>query len=354
MVNFIAIEFAAASIFMWFGLVELPHAADGSLVKAVTERLGISFLILIVATTFMTQTLITIVGEKKLANDIRTVLNSQLDTYAGARLSDIKFDRENSGLQVMATVITPQEFDPARVATLEKALQVSVNPNTQLIVRSLLSKDSDGNGPVFISAAEIKLRTQVNQENDYMNKVSLVLSEQIKTINGAQVIDVVKDTKDGMPVITATVRTPLAIAPTEVQSIQQQLNDEVDGTIKLVVRSILTKDADAQQFLNHISNLNATLQGEDLILYENLFNEITWYLNQEIAGGVTITELNFKQIDQAVNVYVSVNTPVTVEPALVAKLQWNVQTYIDSRINVTVRSVVGGTATADAYIAPLE
>lgn len=249
LVNFIAIEFAAASIFMLFGLVEFSKISNGSPIKAVIRHLGISFCILLLATTFMTRTLINIVGERKLDKEIRTVLTNQLHTYAGARLSDAKIDQGNNGLQVMAVVITPQEFDPTRVASMEKALQKDVDPNTQLIVRS-----------------------------------------------------------------------------------------------------VIFKDADAQQFLDSSKDFYNQLQGTDLDIYNNLLNEIIWYLDQEL-GGITIADLNFRRVDQALNVYVSVNTSRTVDPALAAKLQRHLQRNIDPNIKITVRSVVGGTATADAYAA---
>lgn len=353
LVNLIAIEFAASSIFMLMGLVEFPQAENGSHFKVVIQRLGISFVILLLATTFMTRTLITIVGERKLDKEIRDVLAEQLTTYAGARLSDVNFDKTDAGLQVMAVVVTPQEFEPSRVISLEEGLREAVHPNTQLIVRSVLSKDADRNGPVFISPEEIKRRNLDNQEMDFMNRVSRVLAEQINTVNGARLTDVAKDTSNGSLLITANVRTPQAITPDKVASIQQHLNSEVDSTIKLVVRSILTKDADAEQFLSNISHLNATLQGEDLDLYAGLLNEISWYLAQQI-DGVAVAELNFQQDADEVNVYVSVNTPHTVEPALVARLQTHLQNTIDPRTRITVRSIVGATASADAYTAALE
>lgn len=349
LVNFIAIEFAAASIFMWFGLVEIPHTGNGSFLKAVVRHLGISFLILLLATTFMTRTLITIIGESRLDKEIRDVLTEHLTTYAGARLSDVKYSQTDSRLEVRAVVITPQEFDPARVENLEEALRVEVNPNTQLIIRSLISKDSDRNGPVFISAEELNRRSQVDQETDFLNQVSLVLGEQIKIVSGAQIIDIAKDTIDGIPLITASVRTPQAITPVEVQSIQQHLNDKVDSSIKLIVRSILTKDADSTHFLKTTTDLAAALQGEDLELYKFMLNETTNYLSRKTAGA-TIVGLSFEQIDNVVNVYTSVNTPITLEPGMVAELQSQLQANVDSRIRLTIRSIVGGIATADSYI----
>jgi len=103
--------------------------------------------------------------------------------------------------------ITPQEFDPQHVASLEDALQAQVNPNSQLIVRSVISKDSDRNGPVFVSDEELQHRSEANIEEEYMNRVSLIISEYLKFMGGAQVSSVIKEVADGIPVITASVRT---------------------------------------------------------------------------------------------------------------------------------------------------
>lgn len=348
LVNLIAIEFAAASVFIVLGLVHYDRAGHRLSFGAVLRRLGISFVILLLATIFMTQTLIKIVGERKLDKEIRTVLTDKLDAYAGARLSDVKFDQDAIMLEVVATVITPQEFDPDRVAGLERSLQETVNPNTRLIVRSVTSKDADRNGPVFISAEEIKQRDQDNQETDFMNRVSQVLGEQVNNVNGAQVVDVAKDVKNGVPFITANVRTPQTITPVEVQSIEQRLNQEVDKSIKLVVRSIITRDADATHYVNDPADPSASLQGEELELYKNLLNEVAWYLSRD-NQGMAIAELHFERDENSISVYTTVNTPLTIPPATVAKLQDHLQATVDPRVNLTIKSVVGGTANADAY-----
>lgn len=350
LINFIAIEFAAASVFMLLGVVVFPQGDNGSLLKAVISRLGISFIILLLATAFVTQTLINIIGERKLDKQIREVLTERLNDYGGARLSDIKYTETDTALEIRAVVITPQEFDPDRVATLEDTLQAEVDPNSHLIVRSVISKDSDRNGPVFVSAEELQERSEATQEADYMNSISLVLSEQMKAISGAQVSNVTKEITDGIPVITASVRTYRAITPAEVQTIQQKLDDEVDSSIQLIVRSMITKDADSQQYLHQASDFRNTLQGEDVDLYDRLLNEIIWYLSQNIAGGISVSEFSFQHSGDTVLAYAVVNTPLTVNPELVAKLQHHLQTYIDPSVEITVKSVVGGTATAGGYI----
>jgi len=353
-VNFVAIEFAAASIFTWFGAVEFPRATNGTLLKTIFKRLGISLLILLVAASFMTQTLIKMVAESKLDKNIRAVLTEQLSAAPGARLSEIRFDRGDESMQVIATVITTREFEPSQVAQLETALQANIDPGTKLIVRSVISKDSDRSGPVFVSQQDLDRHRQISEETSYMNEVSRVISQHLNTVPGAQATDITRTIQDGEPQITVSVRTPYAITPAEVESLQEQLRDEVDKGIRLVVRSVITTDADAEGFMHVPADFADTLKGDDRDFYEKLLNEVVWYLSEQV-DGIKVEELRFETVDaDTIRVNATVRTPVTVGPAQVALLQEHLVSSIDPRIVMIVDSKVGGSATASELFQDIE
>ncbi len=346
-VNFIAIEFAAASVFTWFGMINLPRASNDQLLKTLFERLGISFLILIIAVSFMTKALIDIVQERKLANDIRTVLAEQLSSSPGAGLTELKVGTGAEGLQVIATVVTPREFEPYRVAQMESALQSNIDPDARLIVRSVVSRDADRSGPVFVSQQELALHQQRTEEANYMNKVSQTASEYINRVSGAQVTDVVRNGQDGISHLTVTVRTPQAMGPEEVQLMQEYLQAYLGEEIRLVVSSVITTDADADSFMHKPPDFAAALEGEDLDLYQRLTNEVIWYLSQQVEG-IQLERLNFELVDSdTLQVKATIKTPITLGPSQVASLQEHLVQYIDPRIVITVNSRVGGTATAE-------
>lgn len=352
-VNFVAIEFAAAIIFILFGLARLPQVGTSSRLVAFGRHLGISVIVLILAATLMTNTLITMITDSKLDKEIRKVLTDKLNTYAGARLSDVTYNQTDDGLEIRAVVITPQEFDPSRVDDFEKALQTKVDPDANLIISSVISKDSDKSGPVFINADELNHRDQVNKETELMNKVSMVIIEQSKNLKGTQVIDVKKDTNNKTQLITASIRTPKAITPAEVQEIQQHLNDVINSNIKLIVRSILTQDADSTHFIEDTTDTASTLKDTDLDLYNHLLNGTNEYLaNIQTIGGVTLLDLSFEHLDNSLNIFVTLNSPITLGPGWVDEFQKYIQTKVDLPTKVTIKSIVGGTATASSYINP--
>lgn len=346
-VNFVAIEFAAALVFTWSGAVGFSPTGGGTIMKSIFQRLGISMLILLIAASFMTQTLVKIVAERKQDNDIRTVLSEQLSTVAGARLSDIKLDQGSEGLQVIATVTTTQEFEPSQVAIWEDVLQARIEPGARLIVRTVLSKDIDRNGLVFLSQEDLIRHRQITEENSYMNDVSRVISSYINTVAGAQVTDVSRIRQETGTQITVTVRTPTAMTPSQVQQLQERLRQDLDEEIVLVVRSVLTTDADAEGFMHMPLDFAAALEGEDQELYRRLTNEVAWYLGQQVEG-VKLERLRFDYLgENAIRVEATVRTPLTIGPALVAGLQAHLIQQIDPRIIVVISSQVGGTATAE-------
>ncbi|MDD4776243.1 MAG: TIGR00341 family protein, partial [Syntrophomonas sp.] len=296
-VNFVAIEFAAALVFTWSGAVGFSPTSGGTLMKSIFQRLGISMLILLIAASFMTQTLVKIVAERKQDNDIRTVLSEQLSTVAGARLSDIKLDQGSAGLQVIATVTTTQEFEPSQVARWEDVLQARIDPGARLIVRTVLSKDIDRSGLVFMSQEDLIRHHQISEESRYMNEVSRVVSSYIQTVAGVQVTDVSKTSQEKGAQITITVRTPTAMTPSQVQQLQDRLRQDVDEEIVLVVRSVLTTDADAEGFMHMPLDFAATLEGEDQELYRRLTNDVAWYLGQQVEG-VKLERLRFDYLGE--------------------------------------------------------
>jgi len=327
--------------------VGFSPTSGGTLMKSIFQRLGISMLILLIAASFMTQTLVKIVAERKQDNEIRTVLSEQLSTVAGARLSDIKLDQGSAGLQVIATVTTTQEFEPSQVARWEDVLQARIDPGARLIVRTVLSKDIDRSGLVFMSQEDLIRHHQISEESRYMNEVSRVVSSYIQTVAGAQVTDVSKTSPEKGAQITITVRTPTAMTPSQVQQLQDRLRQDVDEEIVLVVRSVLTTDADAEGFMHMPLDFTATLEGEDQELYRRLTNEVAWYLGQQVEG-VKLERLRFDYLgENAIRVEATVRTPLTIGPALVAGLQTHLIQQIDPRIILVIRSQVGGTATAE-------
>ncbi|MDH7571361.1 MAG: TIGR00341 family protein, partial [Armatimonadota bacterium] len=246
--NFLAIELAAALVFTLSGL---GGAHDAALMKptAFLRRFGLSLAVLTAMGFFMTRTLVELISERHLSQTVRQVLDREVQNTAGAQVSQIRLDRRGEAVNVVATVLTPQEFEPAQVAAMEAILRREVDPRVALVVRSLLSRDADRDGPVFLPDAERRRRARAAEQGEFLTTASHALSAALARIPGAQLADLRREQRGNGLVVTAVVRTPAAIDPAQVAELESALQEATRVPARLVVRSILTRDADAQRFL---------------------------------------------------------------------------------------------------------
>ncbi|MDD2586713.1 MAG: TIGR00341 family protein [Syntrophomonadaceae bacterium] len=348
LVNLLAIEFAAAAVYAISGLVKLDRPEG---LETFFRRFGLSLVILLIMGIFMTQTLGRIVTERTLAEKVREVISEQVRTTVGARLSEVRYERQDGTLQVMAVVLTPQEFDSQRVADIESVLQQEVEPNTRLVVRSLLSRDADRNGQVFIAEEERLMQTRLAEENMFLGNVSRMLTTELGKVPGTRVVEIQPDpiNENGERNITAVVHTPTPINPLQVEELEEQLNNSLEVPIRLKVRSLLTRDADNKQYIYEDSTWHKPLKGPELVFHETLELTIKNQLyNQEPAAQ--LLELYYGEKDEDLLVLMQIRAPYSFGPDEVNEMETTLQKQVDERIKVIIRTQVGADASADWYL----
>ncbi|MDD3270121.1 MAG: TIGR00341 family protein, partial [Syntrophomonadaceae bacterium] len=183
-VNLIAIELAAATIYWLYRLVELPNK-DRASFRAFFRRFWLSIAILIFVAIFMTKSLQQIAANRALSESLKKTITEQVAAYTGASVSDIRYQYSGSKLQVMAEVLTPQEIDSKKVADIEKNLQAQVNQDIHLIIRSMISRDSDNSGYVFITEDEKARRFEQNEQNLFLSNTSSLLKQGLSNFPGS-------------------------------------------------------------------------------------------------------------------------------------------------------------------------
>lgn len=347
-VNLLAIEFAAAAVYALSGLVKLDRQKN---LITFFQRFGVSLLVLIIMAAFMTQTLGKIVAERALAEEIRDVLSEQVRTTVGARLSEVRYERQADTLQVMAVVLTPQEFDSGRVGDIEKVLQQQIEPNTRLVIRSLLSRDADRNGQVFIAEEELIKQTRLAEENLFLGNISKILNTELSKVPGTRVVEIQPDVVDenGQRDITAVVHTPTAINPLQVAELEDKLNESLDKPVRLMIRSILTRDADDKQYIYADSTWQEPLSGPALEFHETLEAAIINQLYiQESAAK--LLEFYYGEKNEDLLVLMHIRAPYTFGPDEVKEMETALKEQVDERIKVIVRTGVGADASSDWYL----
>jgi hypothetical protein len=338
-VNLLAIEFAAVAVFFISGLVKL-NRENGLVIFF--RRFGLSLVILLVMGVFMTQTLINIVAEQ-----LRESLSEQIKTTVGARLSELRYERKDGMLNVMAVALTPQQFEARRVAVIEEALQKEVDPNLHLVIRSLISRDADRNGQVFIAEEEKIRQTHITEENLWLGEVSKTLNQEVASIPGTRIVDIQNMVeKDGQRKITAVVHTPSPIDPVQVGKWEETLNASLQHPVHLVVRSVLTRDADASQYIYEDDLWQKPLSGPELEFHNQLETLITDQLHKQEPA----TKLYYGEKNDALLVLLQIRSPYTLRPSDIRILENVLKKELDDRIEVIVRFTVGADVCSRYYL----
>jgi uncharacterized hydrophobic protein (TIGR00271 family) len=84
---------------------------------------------------------------------VREILQSKVDRYPGANLSEVRFEKTNKGTLVSAVVRTPNHFSATDVAVLEQELPSSPDgAAVSLILRRVGVEEMTRIGPVFENA----------------------------------------------------------------------------------------------------------------------------------------------------------------------------------------------------------
>lgn len=346
LVNFLCIEFAAALVFLVSGLTS-HRPENGSPLNLFVRRFGVSIIALILATVFMTGTLVSMVEERRFENTLRVSLEKQLRLIPGARLEELDYYRNGDSLEVMSTVLIPQEVGPERVDAMQKVLQEEIAPNCYLIVRSLISKDSDSQGPVFIDPDELLRRNQQHAEYEYMNRLSRILNEELHTISNAQLVEIIQEDPDSPDSVVAVVRNSYPINPDQVSELQAVLREKLGKDCRLIVRSVITRNADAQQFLKTATGYQPLLDTQ-IEMKRQLDAGLREQLARRFPAAV-MTELQFYQQGDEIVALAVVRSPEIVSPDAVRVMEGNIESQLGRPLSLIVRSSVGGDATAEGY-----
>ena len=345
--NFLAIHIASAFVFIAYGMTGTRKPTPLQ-ARAFLQRFGVSLTLLLLITAFMTHTLMNILAQRRFANEIEKTLSSQVRSTVGASLTATKYDQHANGYDVVATVLTPQEFTPDQIANLEDKLRSAVGPNVHLIVRSLISRDADRNGPAFIADAEREKRAEVAEQTDFLSHASSVLTTQIKRVAGGRLIDLRREDDEAGPLITAVVRTPTVITPEDVKTMQDALQRADSKPVRLIVRSIRTHDADAQRFIYEAKPAPAPLEGAELQRRIRVARALQNQIALRIPAA-RLAEMRARPLDGRYLVLAIVRTPRQLTPPEVKIIEDNLRRFIEPRIALIVRSQVGTDASANGY-----
>lgn len=347
--NLFAIHLAASGMFFIHDLGSQRELRKLGLGRFVLKFLP-SLIALGIMGVFLTKTLTQIATSRQVQATVSSVLSEEIGLRTGGNLERVlDLLPQGDGYRIVAVALTPQPFDPAQVKSIEASLEKALGKPVDLVMRSLISKDADRAGQVYHTEAEREASFRVSEEQKLLQQATQAVRKGLADVAGANLESLSRSDGEGTPTLTAVVRTPTAIAPDQVATLQQDVAGAVGREVRLLVRSVLTRDADSQRFIYDPEPEKAPeLTPAEVALRQRVTSVIQRRLG--VLPGAAIVEIKVNGGPQTVDVEVTVEAPEPVRPEAVAPIQSDLVRFVDPRLRLTVRTHVVGVATAGGWV----
>jgi uncharacterized hydrophobic protein (TIGR00271 family) len=346
--NFVAIQFAASVVFLLAGFGDAKEHERTWL--GLLRVLLPAIVTLILLGALMTQTLVQAVHEQRLRSTIRLSLTRQLNEILGAQLSELEISIRPAQLRVIAAILTPHEFTPERVATMERQVEQDCGQKLRLIVRSLLSRDVDSKGMVFLSDEEMEGQQLLNDESKLLASAGATLRTELMTIPEARLVELTREADPLRYRFTAVVETPEALEPEKVGRLEAALASELNLQVQLTVRSILTRIATARRFVD--SDGPAVLASKEELELRDMLTALLEREMRKLLGPIQLAELRIgiPQEGEPRLVFCQLRAQRNVTPREVTVLEEMLRrdTLLDVRL--VIRTTVGVDTASEGYL----
>lgn len=244
--NFISILIVASATFIAAGLAQnVPWDETWGLAK----RFGVPALGFLVVAILLTHSLVKIVQERNLTNNIKKIISKELSKLPTTAMVNMVHQQSQGKLYVLATVRTPRVINPNRVKAIQEALTRKLQEPTELVIRSVLAKDIGATGTTSQATAENLNGAFITQElaPDVLKTqfAEQALREILISRPELELLDVDLLYFPAGPVILASIQGPRVLIPTEVQELEKAIQERLkDPNIHLMVRCLTTVDVD--------------------------------------------------------------------------------------------------------------
>jgi uncharacterized hydrophobic protein (TIGR00271 family) len=327
--NFLSIQLAAAIVYAFYGFVRRDPDAEEETRRRLYIRFTPSLIALGLVGWFLTATLIDLFRSHTVEIRAKEVLSEQIAKRTGGRLDEILLlQKTNGGWNIVASALTPQPFDVRQVRQIQESLADSGIESPHLIIRSLVSQDVSANGRVYLDANEVAKEEEASRQATYLEVARTNIRDALKGHEGLELVDVERGQQDGIVLFTATVRAPDAVMPKEVATVEEQLNEAFEGDVRLVVRSVTTRDADSRSFLFQPPDVQPDPQ------VVALRTRIEPILRRRLNGR--LTALLLAKENEILRARITLEAPAPADPEVVRSLEADLRENIDPRIRLTV------------------
>lgn len=236
--NFVAIHLVSAGVFYLSGLASRTMERNPRLLL---KQFGLSLLLLVVMGAFLGHQLSGLLHQGRDRRLARSLLEQQVKMVAGARLSAVDVRCVKMSCEIVATVETPELFEPTLVRGIQNVLEDRMGHQVNLMVRSVQMSEASAAGYRFQRekpAAEEKLAPPKEPELSVEERIQRLLAEQAKMVPGAKLVDFSYDPAAQPPQVVATYLAPAPFDESLERGIANLLRSQMGQEVALEVRYV--------------------------------------------------------------------------------------------------------------------
>jgi uncharacterized hydrophobic protein (TIGR00271 family) len=238
--NFLSILLISSALFLYAGMSrDFPTIST----KTYLRRFGLACLGFLVITAFLSRALYEIVVDRRITNDIKTVLVDELANLPATNIRQVLHHTENGKIYVMTHLYSPSDIMPARVRRIQNSLQSKLNNPVELFIRSTLSKDVSAEGLFnFVKMESLDgfyLSRKNNQRVVTLRLAEQIIREYLQATVGLYLEEMNLVNLSGKSYLLATVFGARQLTGSEIRSLEQKIREKSDdGSIHLVLRHV--------------------------------------------------------------------------------------------------------------------
>lgn len=334
-VNFLAIQVAAAGVYSVFGFSRM----DASMPEGRRRwfwRFGPSVLALVLVGWFLTSAMLKFIEVHRVEQKCEEVLSAQIARRSGGRLDElIRVERVDDGWSIVASALTPQPFEAAQVAQIEAELQRRGVPKPRLVLRSLVSQDVSSKGKVYLSQGEVVRSREAAREAAVLESVRAAVAASLSGHEAIEIQEVQISSDNGEQRVTAVVRSPAPVEPDEVAATEAAVRAVIGQDLRLVVRSISTRDADRDGFL-----YQAPVEHRDEEI-ESMRALVGPILDRRVSdAGMKLREFSLSKAGDLIRAVAIVESPTPVNQSLADDLESDLRQFIEPRLRLAIQTML--------------
>ncbi|MEX2243520.1 MAG: TIGR00341 family protein [Fimbriimonadaceae bacterium] len=343
--NFLAIELAAALVFTIYGM-RRERASSGF--GAFVRQFGLSGVLLLVMSFFLYRALASTIEQSRLHSKVGGVLATLATEIPGARLDTYSIEKRPRGTDVAAVFLTPSAFGSDSVSAIEGRLRAEVSEDIRLVVRSLISSDSDSRGPVYVPEERREKQAAAERRAEYFASLRRTIDDYLDTLPGAELANLFIPAELPETNVTAVVNTPMALAPEQVAALQNLLRKATGREVSLTVRSLLTIDANFEKYI-YTAAKPPEPTAEERRMIERLRAAFKNQLSRRQPGAFLVN-LTVTEEEGRWKVRGICRSPAAITPEMVKEIEDDVQEYIAPNIDLVVRTLLEADASSSRYL----